>query len=211
MVTKLELYNGALGHLGPTRLADLDENRPDRYELDAAWDSTCATMLASGLWRHALRTQQLGPDEDVGAAFGLAYAYPLPDDWVRLRLISPNEDQRDEDMTFRIEAGYIRSAHAELFVTYVSDDEDFGMDMAQWPALFCNAFEAELAYKSGLPITKEKGTKNDLLIVKKRMLLEAKRVHAVDERVKGKPLSSWATSRLQGGRPQQRRSSLSSE
>lgn len=205
MTTRLELYNNALGHLGPTRLANLTENRPDRFELDAAYPRVERSMLARGLWYHSLRTVEWTPDTDIEPNFGLPYVYNEPEDFVRLRLISPVEDQSVEDLSFRHEGGYFFSVHPVLYVTYVSDDESYGLNLGAYPELYSEAFGAELAYVSGLPITKDKGTKNDLLVIKKRLLNEAKRVNAVDERVKGKPVSSWVRNRLAGSRSNDQR------
>lgn len=207
MADRLEIYNEALGHLGPTRLTSLVENRPDRHELDAAYEKAIDTVLESGLWYFALRTQHWTPDEDVEPVFGLRYAYAIPSDYVRLRKISPDEQQIEEDRTFKREGNFIRSAYSELYVTFVSDDEEFGYDLGKWPTAFASAVAVQLAYKSGLPITKDRGTKNDLLILSRRQMIEAKRLNAVDEAVQTKPNSSWVTSRLARTSISQRRQS----
>lgn len=205
MTSRLELYNKALGHLGPVRLNTVTENRPDRYELDAVYDATRNFILESGLWFFALRTVQLEPDTDVEPGFGLPYVYTLPSDFVRLRLLSPDEHQTQEDRSFRREGAYLRSEYSRLYATFVSNDPAFGMNLGAWPEAVADAAGAELAYRSGLPITKDRGTKNDLLLIKKRVLVEAKRLNAVDERVKEKPLSSWARNRLVGSRSNDQR------
>jgi len=206
MVTKLELYNMALGHLGPVRLANLTENRPDRREIDAVYDGALLAMLEEGLWYFALRSIQLDPDTDVTARFGLPYTYSLPADYVRLRSICLDEAQSVEDRSYKREGQFIFSAAARLYLTYVSDDTDYGLNLGAFTQLYADAVGAELAYRSGLPITKERGTKNDLLIIKKRMLTEAKRKEAVDERVKTKPVSSWVASRHRSDNSQRRES-----
>lgn len=206
MVTKLNLYNMALGHLGPVRLASTAENRPDRKELDAVYDGVLQGMLEHGLWYFALRSQQWDPDTDVDARFGLPYTYSLPTDYVRLRMISTDEGQSNEDRTFKREGSYIFSAYPLLYVTYVSNHTDYGLNLGAFTQLYAEAVAAELAYQSGLPITKDRGTKNDLFVIKQRMLKEAKRIEAVDERVKEKPLSSWALARMGPNRSQRRQS-----
>lgn len=205
MVTKLALYNQALEHLGPVRLASPTENRPDRFALDEAYEGAVAHVLEEGLWFFALRSSMLEPDTDVEARFGLPYTYSFPEDYVRLRAICTDEAQTNEDRSYKREGPYVFSAYNVLYVTYVSNDDLYGWNMGRWPQLFVEAVAAELAYRSGLPITKDRGTKNDLVIIKDRALDKARRKDAVDERVKSKPLSSWANARLGGGRPEQRR------
>lgn len=196
MVTKLELYNKALTHLGPTRLLADNENRPDRHELDAVYQGTLKAMLERGLWYFALRSSMLLPDNDVEPRFGRQCAYRLPEDYVRLRAICVDERQEIEDRSFRRERDVIYSDQSRLFMSYVSDDVNYGRNLGAFTELFAEAMAAELAYQSGLPITKDRGTKNDLLIIKKQALFDAKRLEAVDERVKFRPVGSWATSRI---------------
>lgn len=208
MVTKLQLYNKALGHLGPVRLTSLQENRPDRRELDAVYDGSLQVMLERGVWKFALRTVRLDPDTDVTPLFGLRYAYSKPTDWVRLRLISPDERQEDEDRTFREEGAYIFSDYSVLYVTFVSNLTTHGLNLGAYPELYANAVAAEMAEASGLPITRDRADKASLMVIKKRALVDARRACAVDDRVKDKPTSSWVRSRY-GTDTTQRRSSTS--
>lgn len=200
MVTKLELYNKALGYLGPVRLANLNENRADRRELDANYEASVQAILEQGLWHFAMRTVELQPDADVEPLFGLQFAYSIPADFVRLYLCSPDKEQTNDDRSRRRQQSYWFSVYPVLYVSYVSGDAQWGRDLGKWPEAVADACAADLAERSGLPITQDKGTKNDLQFIKKRALVDAKRLNAVDERVKGKPLSSWASNRLAGSR-----------
>lgn len=204
MVTKLQLYNGALSHLGPVRLTSVGENRPDRYELDAVYDKSLQAMLEQGIWFFALRSQRWEPDTDVEARFGLPFTYTMPDDFVRIRSICTDEAQTNEDRSYKREGRQIFSAQSLLYLTYVSNDPLYGLNLGAFPQLYADAVEADLAERSGLPITKDRATKGDLIAIKARLLQRAKRVDAVDERVKAKPTSSWVNSRG-GGNSSQRR------
>jgi hypothetical protein len=207
MVSKLTLYNMALGHLGPERLAALTEERPDRYELDAVYDGVKQHMLEAGIWKFALRTIQWDADTDMEPLFGLPYAFSMPDDFVRFHLLSPDERQEREDESFAVENDVLYSDYATLYVTYVSNDSSYGGDLGRYPQFFAEAFAAEFAYQSGLPITKSGATKNDLASTKRLLLIEAKRKDALDERVKYKPTGTWAQSRFRSGTRDQRRQS----
>jgi len=60
MPTQLSIYNGALNILGERKLADLDENREPRYELDDIWDNEMIDrVLQFGLWNFAARSVEL--------------------------------------------------------------------------------------------------------------------------------------------------------
>lgn len=209
MVTKLQLYNECLGHLGPVRLgaSGLTENRSDRREIDAVYDGVLQGMLERGLWFFALRSVMIEPDTDVDARFGLPYTYSMPTDYVRLRSICTDEAQTQEDRTYKREGRVIFSVYPVLYLTYVSNDTNYGLNLGAFSQLYAEAVAAELAYKSGLPIAKDRGTKNDLFVIKKRILVEAKRLEAVDERVKEKPPGTWSLSRSGRNDRAQRRAS----
>jgi hypothetical protein len=199
MVTKLELYNAALAFLGPTRLnpsTGLTENRPDRYELDAVYAASLQWFVEQANWFFGLRSQLWEPDTDVDQRFGLPYTYSLPEDFVRIRAISSDEAQRSEDRTYRREGNYIFSSYSRLYLTYESNDASYGFNIGAYPQTCADVVACDLAWRSALPVTKDKGSKNDLLIERTRLLAIAKRKDAVDERVKGKPTSSWVNSRF---------------
>lgn len=209
MVSRLELYNGALQHLGPVRLASVTENRPDRRELDAVYQPTNDYMLERAIWRFALRVQQWTADADVEPLFGLTYAYSIPDDFAgHFGGIGVDERMNSEDINFQIANGYLYSDQPQLYVSYVSDGPAYGMDLGKWPQMFADAHAAEMAYRSGLPITKDGVTKANLNLTRLQLLDAAKRNHAVDERVKYKPTSSWVRSRFANGYRDQRRARI---
>lgn len=61
-----------------------------------------------------------------------------------------------------------------------------------------------LALRANLPITKDRGTSADLERKFARSLMQAKRVDAVDERIKTKQPGTWTQSRRQSNRGQRR-------
>ena len=63
-----------------------------------------------------------------------------------------------------------------------------------------------LALRANLPITKDRGTTNDLEQKAARSLAKARRVDAVDERIKLKQPGTWVQSRSQYNRGQRRES-----
>lgn len=195
MTDRLSLYNGALQYLGPVRLNDLTENRPDRRELDATYSKTKQAMLEQGIWFFALRTIEWQADLDVEPLFGLPYAYSFPSDYVRLRHISNDQRQEIEDHTYKREGQYFYSEYQTLYLTYVSNDDAYGGDLGKYTQLYADAFACDLAERSSLPVTQDRGTKAELQATAVRLLAKAKKVEAVDERVKFKPVSSFVRSR----------------
>lgn len=206
MATKLQCYNAALSRLGPVRLTGLTENRPERIVFDQHYDEVIEEVLESGLWFFALRTQEWTPDVDAVDSINGQYVYNLPSDYVRLRKISPDQAQVSEDLSYRREGEVILSDHSVLYVTYVSNSASYGLNLAAWPQLFANTVADHLALRSNLPITKDRGTTNDLEQKAARSLAKARRVDAVDERIKLKQPGTWVLSRSQYNRGQRRES-----
>lgn len=204
MTTKLTLFNQALSRLGPVRLTGLTENRPERIAFDQHYDEVMQEMLESGLWFFALRTQEWTPDVDAVDSINGQYVYNLPSDYVRLRKISPDQSQTYEDLSYKREGEVILSDYSTLFVTYVSNHASYGANVGIYPQLFANAFADCLALRANLPITKDRGTSADLERKFARSLMQAKRVDAVDERIKTKQPGTWTQSRRQSNRGQRR-------
>lgn len=206
MTTKIQVYNQALSRLGPVRLASLVENRPERIVFDQHYDEVVQEVLESGLWFFALRTQEWTPDIDATDSINGQFVYNIPADYVRLRKISPDQAQVSEDLSYRREGETILSDHSLLYVTFVSNDASYGLNLAAWPQLFANTVADYLALRSNLPITKDRGTTNDLEQKAARSLAKARRVDAVDERIKLKQPGTWIQSRSQYNRGQRRES-----
>ena len=204
MATKIGLYNAALSRLGPVRLTSLVENRPERVAFDQHYDEVLQEMLEQGLWFFALRTQEWTPDIDAVDSINGQYVYNIPADYVRLRKISPDQAQTYEDLSYKREGEVILSDYSTLFVTFVSNDASYGANLGLYPQLYANAFADCLALRANLPITKDRGTTADLERKFARSLSQARRVDAVDERIKTKQPGTWTQSRRQSNRGQRR-------
>lgn len=199
MTNKLSLYNLALGtYIGTERLANLTENVPSRHALDAIYDGALEYMLKRGMWEFALRTVQL-TKEVTAPAFHRQHAFAKPLDFVRIARISPDARLDVPLLNYRLEGEFFYSDVDPIFLQYVSDDPAYGMDLDAWPAAFTDAVAAELAFRSLLPISKDRGDRADLEQVKTLRLDTARRQDAVDEPVKWKQRGTWGRSRTIGG------------
>lgn len=203
MATKLGIYNKALGHLGTTRLhptLGLNENRPDRKELDARWDGVVEEMLELGIWRFALRSFQATYDPDIVTSFGLPYGFELPDDFKGLHKIAIDEYFRVEDRSYEREGNRIFSENETLYFSIVSNGSAYGADLGQWTEVFSEATGLLLANKACVNITGDQNLETKLLTKFERIHLpRAKRKDAIDDRVKDKPGGSWVRARFSRG------------
>jgi hypothetical protein len=207
MASQLELYNAALAHLGPVRLSNLGEERPDRYELDQVYAATKQAMLERGIWYFALRSIEWFADPNVVTNFGQQYAFSFPSDYVRMRRLGIDETQDVEDWSYVREGQYYLSNYNTLYMTYVSNGSGYGANETRFSQLYADAFAAELAYRCALPVTRAGNDKLGLERLAEKLLTRAKRVEAVDERTKFKPVSSWVRARGISNSDQQRRRS----
>lgn len=203
MADRLEIYNGALRHLGQQRLANLSEAGPPKRALDDAWQSSVELLLGKGLWNFALRAVEIGFDGDVEPRFGYDYGFRKPDDWVRTAGVGDDwsfgwslaADYQDEGR-------YWFANNDTMCIRFVSKDEQWGFNVGEWRQPFAKALEAYLAFESGLAITNDKGDRTSLFNLYERLLKDAKTLDAVDERVQVSPPGRLTRSR--GGRGQYR-------
>lgn len=197
MATKLGIYQGALRLLGPHQLAALTDDRPERYALDAAWDGSLAYLLEQGMWNFAIRSATLSTAASpTNPHPGYDYAFSRPSDWVRTVAISNDSKFTTTFEDFEVQHTYFYSNVTPLYIRYVSNDASYGLAIANWPERFAKAMEAHLAFESGLPISGDRGNRNDMLGLFKDRLAKAKILDAIDERVKWKKPGRWTTARV---------------
>lgn len=198
MATKIELYNQALSHLSTERLDPtngLSEERKERYELDSVYEKSRLLLLEEGLWKFAIRSSQLTYDPDLEQNYGLQYAFAIPDDFVRLAAFCDDPYFKHEVEDYVEENGIWYTSVDTIYIRYVSKGEDYGLNLGLYPENYCVALTAEMALRSALPISKDRGTRNDLIRIKTEALAKSRRLDALDERIKRAPPGRWVSSR----------------
>lgn len=194
--SKLSVYNGALLVLGERKISSLTEARASRRRLDSVWDDDgIRSCLSSGFWNFAMQSIELTYSPSITPGFGFTYAFDKPTDWVRTAVVSADENFTDELLNYEDQGQYWYANEDTLYIRYISDDNAFGMDIANWPANFTRYVEHYFAQR----ITK--GTSNstadtEALEAKvKRLLNEAKATDAMDESTKALRPGSWSRAR----------------
>lgn len=196
MASKLAIYKGALRLLGPHELAALTDDRPERYQLDDAWDDAAAHVLQEGLWNFAIRSTTVTQSGTTIA--GWDYAFTKPTDWVRTAGISSEATFRVGFEDYQDQGGKWYANVDTLYVRYVSNDASYGLSIASWPASYAKAMEAYLAFETGLPVSGDRGNRNDLFQLYKSRLARAKTLDAFDESVKFPPAGRLVRARFSG-------------
>lgn len=195
MATVLSIYNDALGWIGERALATTSESNESCRALNDQWARTVAYCIEQGNWKWAMRSVQMSPDSSVTPAFGLANAFEKPDDWVRTYTICTDEMFAFPDLRVKDENGFWWSDSDPLYVRYISNGADFGMNMAVWPETF-NAFVAcYLAFKISNRVTQSKADAVDLQKQARLLMTDARSKNAMSDPPGFAPQSTWISAR----------------
>ena len=134
---RLKIYNGALQIIGDRRLAGLSENVKARHELDAVWqDGGVQYCLEQAQWNFAMRTAMITYDPDVDPAFGYQHAFEKPTDWVNTSAVCQDEYYNVPLLQYADEVGWWFADITPIYVKFVSNGDDYGMNLAKWPYSF---------------------------------------------------------------------------
>lgn len=200
MTTLIRVYNEALRHLGERRLVDASEARPARYHLDDAITEVKARCIEAGYWNFAMRSVSVTESLTLTVAFGFAYAFEKPTDWVRTYIVSTNDSLDLWASPFNDEGGIWYADTTPLYVKYVSNDSTYGYDLGLWTQSFSSYVAAELALAVG-PTIKSMSADSMEVLEKtvKRLKSSAMAKDAMNEGPVFPPTGSWVLSR-DGGR-----------
>lgn len=193
MTTQLAVYNKALGHLGERKLASLAENREPRRVLDDHWDVD--TFLEMGLWRFARRTARFTYDPSIEPPFGYRRGFPVPDDFIRTAKLASDEYFKAPLEEYSIEARVWYADEDEIYVSYISNDPQYGGNIGEWPPSFEEWVACYLASKAAMRITGDEKKANYLLALEGKLLTIAKSRDAMEDPTQPLPHGRWARSR----------------
>jgi hypothetical protein len=180
--TRLQLYNNALLDVGERQLASLDEAREPRRLLDMAWDAGAVDWcLEQGRWDFATRSAQLDYSPSVEPPFGYARAFDKPVDWLSTLLVAEDPQFRVKLHQYVDEAGFWFADLDTIFVRYISNADDYGMDFGKWPSTFQRLVTAYLASEIATKLTQDKEKRDELQKALQAALVNARSLHERDE------------------------------
>jgi hypothetical protein len=211
MTSKLSIYQGACALLGTRRLASLAERQLSRRELDGVFErGGIKSCLQMGQWNFATRGVELSYSPSITPAFGYNRAFDKPTDWVRTCGLCSDEFFREPLLDVVDEAGHWYSDLDTIYVRYVSNDTQYGMDYSLWPENFTRVVEHYFAKETCLRLTQSASLKESLETEFKRWLLKAKSSDAMDEATSFPPRGLWVRARRgsRGGDDRGNRGSL---
>jgi hypothetical protein len=198
MADRLSLYNEALRLIGERELANLSEQREPKRVLDTVWDDALLYLLEQGFWNFATRTSQIDSSPDVETSFGYQFAFDKPEDWIRTVSLSADQYFSFPLETYIDETGYWFSNIDPIYVRYISDDEEYGLNIAGWPMTFAKTVAAYLAFEICERLTQNRSNRTDLYQIYKARLKDARSKDAMNDPNKYLPPGSWTRSRMIG-------------
>lgn len=200
MADKLSLFNGALRLVKERKLSSLAENREPRRLLDDAWGDGQTTgavkyCLQMGEWTFATRTVQADASASVEPPFGYQFAFDQPEDMVRVCGIWEDPQCKVPLLDYSDERHFWYANLATIYVSYVSNADDYGADMSLWPETFVEVVEGRLAQQIVGNLTqgesKIKAVEDNWEAVK----LTANSIDTRNKPTKFMPQGSWSAAR----------------
>lgn len=204
VATRLSIYNGACSVIGERALVAASpgatysvENRESRRALDDIWDrGGVNTCLSMGLWNFAARGIQWNYDPSFTPPWGYQCAFGLPADWVRWRGVYQDPYMSVPMLQYKDEGSFFYCDLQQLWVDYVSNDGNFGMNMARWPDNFQRYVEAYFGAAIALRVTGDTKKKDDAEKVRDSLLKRAKSTDAMNEATAMLPPGNWRQARM---------------
>jgi len=181
----------------------LTEAREARRLLDNVWDNDgVKACLEAAQWKFAMRTVMIDYDPDVDPDFGLRRAFAKPTDWCVTSALCSDEYFNTPLTQYFDEAGYWYADIDQLYVRYVSNDDEYGGDLSLWPARFTKYVATYFAGQIILKLTSDEKKQEKILRPHgelARALADAKSTDAMADPTKFLPQGAWTRSRM-GGR-----------
>ncbi len=197
--SRLGIYNKALRFLEERKLVSLTENRESRRYLDDEFDDNNHYCLGQGYWNHAIRMVMLDADTTEIPNFGPAYAFRKPADCDHTFQISDNEGFNPLLRGFTDQNGFWFANITPIYVKYVSNSPDYGLNLGMWAQSFTEYVAARLAF---LCAPRLKQDLNKVAAIEKQMKrakAEALSTDAQDNPPGEVPYGTWVMSRAPRG------------
>lgn len=196
MASRLGLYNAAAIELGETIYSGLTEDRESRYMLDQVYGDVLELCIEAGQWNTAERVIQIDADASLTPGFGMTYVFSKPSDWIRTTGLGTAPVVNDAPLRrYEDDQRYWYADVTPLYVRYVSDDTDFGMNLGAWPATFTRFVVLSLADRVCKKVTQSESNKDRIAKDLKRAKRDAMSKDAMRDATRDPLPGSWVRSR----------------
>lgn len=200
MTTKLAVYNQALLDCKQRKLSALTDDAKGRRLCDQVYDGAIEYCLESGLWKFATRAQRIDYDESFTKQFGYTYQFVKPTDWVKTVAMCSDEYFRVPLIDYDHEAGYWYADIQKIYVRYVSNHTDYGLNLGEWPQTFADYVSAHMADKIVGELTGSDQITGEVSATLKAREVTAKNRDAWNQPQRPPAEGNWVSSRGTGWR-----------
>lgn len=194
MASETSICNQALVKCGAARITSLQDDTKQARALSAIYAVKRDAELAANPWTFAIKRAQI-PASSTAPAFGWAYAYPLPSNY--LALVEVGEDYSFYDSNtgalFAIETdsngslSILTDQTSPLNVRYIYRVTNAGF----FSSLFVEALACRLAAEVCEELTQSTSKKEALWAERKQAVREARRLNAIEQPPRKNPPTSW--------------------
>lgn len=177
--TAVAICSNALLRLGAAPISSFDEGDPQGSNIEHVrmasnlWEAVRRAVLRSATWNCAVKRVVLSPDTDA-PAFGFAYQFLRPSDW--LRTITVGRDECDRHR-YRMEGLRFLSDEPAVPLVYVFDNDN----PATWDSALVGAMEIAMAQAMAYPVTNSTSLRDALGEELRNVLAQARNVDGQDE------------------------------
>lgn len=183
-ISQVSICNSALAKVGADRISSIDEDNKRAKILKSLWDEKRDATLRAHPWKFAKKRVTLSP---VATApdWGYAYAYDIPNDWIRFVVVDP------DDVQYEIVGQQLHSDEETLDMEYVYRHTDW----SKWDSLFAEALACSLAIDIAYPLTQSAALVEVRVGGYRAALAEARVVNGVEGYQKGLIADDWTRAR----------------
>lgn len=189
MASIVGICNSALIKLGASTVMSLTDGSRNATLCHEQFDKLRDGLLRAHNWNFAIARTALA-QLAAAPAFGFAYAYQLPADWLRTLTVHGDAAGRDAPV-YRTEGRTLASDAPALYLRYVRRVEDPN-DM---DASFREALAWQIAADLAIPITQSSTTFGEMRDGLRASLTRARSVDAFEDFPDETPESAWIRGR----------------
>lgn len=179
MISKVDICNLALSHIGARSITSLDESTEQARQCSLLFETCRDSVLRAHEWNFATRIKplaQIANEEAVGWTF--VYQYPTKCLYIR-RLFTEATVKSAKPDEFKqvIASGNTRAIAANIEGAYIEYTEQV-VDPAAYDTAFVEALSYKLAAELAQPLTGKAELSTAMLSVYRAMIEDAKRANA---------------------------------
>lgn len=200
MASQVDICNQALVKVGAARIIALTDDTKNARTLNAIYEIKRDAELAANPWTFAIKRAEI-PASSTAPAYGWAYAYPMPTDYLALVEVGENYAFYDTDIgaLFTLETdvngriSVLTDQPAPLQVRYIYRVTNAGL----YPAIFVESFACRLAAEVCEELTQNLSKREQAWNEYRRAIREAKRLNAIEQPPRKNPMGSWERALVQ--------------